>query len=673
MRMNHLITHTKFFAFVLLSTIFTSQALALPAFPGAEGAAAETIGGRGGRIIEVTNLNGSGSGSLREACEASGARIVVFKVAGIIDLAGDSIRIKHPYITIAGQTAPAGGITLKGHELSVETHDVVVRFLKLRTGTEYHLADQVGDALGMNGAGVYNAIINHCSLSWSNDENAQVWSWSTDIAPHNITYSWNIISEGIEGHSTGFIAGSYANTKDFKDVDLHHNLFANTSHRLPLIKIASAKMINNLIYNWRHYATGIKGGAHMDIIGNKYKAGPLTDSIRNQEVTVEDSGYGDPSYPRSGAPGYASIYIKGNVGPNNYNPKADNWSMVFHRNSDSTRPPLERNIFERTTPLGKYRYPITVDSVEKAEVRVLQDSGASKRINAKGEWVSNRGAIDTRIINDYNNGTGSIPVSEDDVGGYSNINAGTAYIDSDHDGMADVWEDIHGLDRNNYSDNSQDNDNDGYTNIEEFINGTNPTGVVTNPPHKEVVPVVPDTTEKIVVQNRVSKAADDAEEVSNGDVYLNSSDLEIMEDKSTQTVGIRFRGLNIPQNVTITKAYIQFKVDEKDSNVNTQVDICADKSDSATAFSSTRNNISSRVQTNALVTWTPATWNKVGVSSTEQRTSDLTEIVQEIVSQSGWNSGNALAFILTGNGKRVAEAYDGDKAGAPLLYVEYSL
>ena len=180
-------------------------------------------------------------------------------------------------------------------------------------------------------------------------------------------------------------------------------------------------------------------------------------------------------------------------------------------------------------------------------------------------------------------------------------------------------------------------------------------------------------SEYFTLQSRVSTAADDAEETSNGAVYLNSSDLELIEDKSTQTVGLRFAGLDIPQNVTITKAYIQFKVDETDSGVSTQVEICAEKCDSATTFSSTTNNISSRVQTNATVTWEPATWSSVGASSTEQHTSDLTEIVQEIVSQSGWNSGNALAFILTGSGKRVAEAYDGDQAGAPLLYLEYTL
>ena len=492
---------------LLLSSVFAEQAFAVPAFPGAEGFGAETVGGRGGRVIEVTNLNGSGPGSLREACEASGPRTVVFKVAGIIDLEGETISITNPYITIAGQTAPEGGITIKGHELGIRTHDVVVRFLKIRTGTENELPDQVGDAVGMIGKGdLYSNIIDHCSLSWAHDENAQIWSWSTDTAPHDIIYSWNIISEGIDGHSTGLIAGSYSNTKDFKNVSVHHNLFANTSHRLPLIKIASAKVINNLMYNWHAQATEIKGGAHIDIIGNKYKPGPETSSSKYQEVSVENTGYGDPSDPRSGAPGYASIYVKGNIGPHQSSETADNWGMVFHRNSDGTRPPLERDVFERTTALSKAQYPITIGSIKNTEDSVLQDSGASRRINERGQWVAYRDTVDARIVNDYKNGTGFIPASENEVGGYPTVRVTAPYADSDHDGMADVWEDMYGFDKNSASDNVKDKDGDGYTNLEEFINGTNPNNAdnVTAPVTAEDPVATEPAVEKPVVEEPVA-------------------------------------------------------------------------------------------------------------------------------------------------------------------------
>ena len=385
------IKKTKMLGFaLLLSSTFADQAFATPAFHGAEGYGAETVGGRGGRVIEVTNLNDSGSGSLREACEAEGARTVVFKVAGYITL-NSPIYIMNPYITIAGQTTPEGGVTIKGNEIVVKSHDVIIRFLKLRSGKRATPSEPEGDSLSMLGKSehpIYNNIVDHCSLSWAVDENVQIWSTApeADKAPHDIAYSWNVISEGLNSHSMGLIVGSYENTKDFRDIAIHHNIIAHNYARNPLIKVYSTKLVNNIIYNWGAYATGIKGGAHLDVIGNIYKAGAMT-SDRIQEITVEQDGYGDPDDPRSGAPGYASIYLKGNIGPHNPDPDADNWIMAYHRYWDEDghstgKPLLERDIFERTTPLSAFKYPITVSPVAEMETMVLQDSGASRRINA---------------------------------------------------------------------------------------------------------------------------------------------------------------------------------------------------------------------------------------------------------------------------------------------------
>jgi hypothetical protein len=158
-------------------------------------------------------------------------------------------------------------------------------------------------------------------------------------------------------------------------------------------------------------------------------------------------------------------------------------------------------------------------------------------------------------------------------------------------------------------------------------------------------------------------------------MYLNSSDLELVYDpyfKSIQNVGIRFTGLSIPDNAVITKAYIQFKVDESSSE-STQLSIHGEESSSAAAFNTAAYNISSRTKTSASVSWSPTAWSSVGAAGETQRTPDLTSIVQEIVSQSGWQEGNAMAFIITGSGRRVAESYDGDHAGAPLLVVEYTV
>ena len=165
-------------------------ALAVPAFPGAEGFGAKSVGGRGGKVIEVTNLNDSGSGSLRAAIAASGPRTVVFRVGGTIELKS-RIQVENPYLTIAGQTAPGGGITLKNGSnekdtLYILTHDVVVRYLRVRPGPG-------GDADGVGvGTNASNVVLDHCSVSWAVDENLGVSSTAK-----NVSIQWSIIAEGL--------------------------------------------------------------------------------------------------------------------------------------------------------------------------------------------------------------------------------------------------------------------------------------------------------------------------------------------------------------------------------------------------------------------------------------------------------------------------------------------
>ena len=174
------------------------------------------------------------------------------------------------------------------------------------------------------------------------------------------------------------------------------------------------------------------------------------------------------------------------------------------------------------------------------------------------------------------------------------------------------------------------------------------------------------------LQNRVSASTDDAEENPDGRMYITSSDLDLVVDKQVQTVGIRFSNLSIPTNAIITKAYIQFKSDETDFFLDTLLNIAAESTDNALSFDNTQYNISSRTKTNASISWSPAAWSTIGSTGEDQRTSDLSAIVQEVVSETSWNSGNAMAFIFTGTGTRTAEAYDSDQAGAPLLYLEYT-
>ena len=179
-----------------------------PAFPGAQGFGSTTKGGRDGKLFFVTNLNSDGPGSFREACEAKGPRIVIFRVGGTITIE-KSISIQNPYITIAGQSAPGDGICIRGAAIKITTHDVIVRGLRIRIGDGPGPAPDNRDGLSIanNSKQPYNIIIDHCSISWAIDENFQLW-----YPCNSITIQWCIISEGLHNslhpkrpHSSGLI------------------------------------------------------------------------------------------------------------------------------------------------------------------------------------------------------------------------------------------------------------------------------------------------------------------------------------------------------------------------------------------------------------------------------------------------------------------------------------
>ena len=270
------------------------------AFPGAQGAAATTPGGRGGQIIRVTTLAAAGPGSFLEAVRQPGPRIVVFEVGGVIDLAESTVKISEPYLTIAGQTAPSPGITFIRGGIDIATHDVVVRHVRVRPGDggRPHLSGNDYDAISTVG-GAHDVIVDHCSLTWATDENLsasgprfsgnspQEWRQGTS---HRITFSNNIIAEGLANsvhvkgeHSKGSLI--HDNTSDILIVG---NLYAHDKERSPLFKGgARGAIVNNLIYDpgqraihynliaeeWgdHPYQTG-----EMAIIGNVLRGGQST-------------------------------------------------------------------------------------------------------------------------------------------------------------------------------------------------------------------------------------------------------------------------------------------------------------------------------------------------------------------------------------------------------------
>lgn len=457
------------------------------AFPEAEGfGAAETKGGRGGKIYEVTNLNDSGTGSLRECVNATGARICVFKVGGTITLSS-TLSITNPFITIAGQTAPGGGITLRktsgGDIFSFNTNDVIIRYITGRPGPggENH-AVQIAKN---NSTSNYNIIFDHCSFSWGVDS-----VWETWYQSHNVILQWSLATEGLDCsthskgcHSKGVMIGGYklgesSSQKGSYDVTLHHNLMAHNGERTPLMQFCgNGQVINNVTYNpywtFSHQEINCIDSAAVSTvnwIGNFHKKGP--DSTSNSDLKVR----------RTGGTSTGRAYVQGNIGPSRTNSSLPDSNWVDASTSDMiasapvSAPSVTTDSCNSTT------------SCEAAD-KVLADAGNSKGINCNGNWYDRRDSIDTRVINDVKNGTGRIIDDPSEVGGWANISGGTACDDSDHDGMPNEWETARGLDPN-LNDSALDRDGDGYTNIEEYINGA---GTYTGPTFTPV-PTTPATS-----------------------------------------------------------------------------------------------------------------------------------------------------------------------------------
>jgi hypothetical protein len=248
---------------------------------------------------------------------------------------------------------------------------------------------------------------------------------------------------------------------------MHHNLTMNNNHRNPLLRNKSSRIVNNLWYNHKSYANHVSGGVQADIIGNRYKRGPLNPNAAWHEVGAF-IGRGDLS-----APGTPSLYLSGNVGWHQTNPAGDQWLMtsaLAGENGPDTGPmPLG---WRRTTPLANTTHPIVAEPVANIEESILPIVGASRRLDCNGKWVANRDSVDTRLVSQYKNNTGTsvLHPSEAGYGGYPSIAGGTPCTDADHDGMPDAWETVRGLNPNNAADRNATAAS-GYTNLEVYING----------------------------------------------------------------------------------------------------------------------------------------------------------------------------------------------------------
>jgi len=293
------------------------QATAPVAFPGALGWAAATPGGRGGRIIRVTTLASEGPGSLREAIEAEGPRIVVFEVGGVIDLQKKTLVLRNPFITIAGQTAPSPGITLIRGGMDIRGHDVIVQHLRIRPGSAGGEWMSGWDEDGIATVGAYNVIIDHNSLTWATDENLSAsGSRFTGSTPeewragtsHNITFSNNISGESLaySTHSKGEHSKGSLIHDNVTNLLIVGNLYAHNYERSPLFKGGVHGIIaNNLIYNPGpraiHYNLAPEEWGDvpfevgkMTVVGNVLRAGPSTPTEHLAFMMI--GGAGDVEY-----------------------------------------------------------------------------------------------------------------------------------------------------------------------------------------------------------------------------------------------------------------------------------------------------------------------------------------------------------------------------------------
>ena len=414
------------------------------AFPGAEGAGRFALGGRGGRVLRVTHLGDSGPGSLRAAVEADGPRTVIFDIGGVIRLASP-LTVRRGRITIAGQTAPGGGITLRDHPLVVAADDVVIRHLRSRLGDESGVeADAVSVERGRR------IILDHISASWSVDETLSVGSRYTppERGIYDVTVQWSLIAESLNasGHAKGEHGyGSLVRGGHGARMTFHHNLWAAHRARMPRPGNYNPPEVDpegprfefrsNVFYDWSGghagYNADTESRSAYAFIGNAYIPGPDSAGRRAFEE----------SNP------LARAWFEGNamdgVVP------ADPWSLV----KDSDRPDY------RLTARPDWADAAT-ETAAQAEVRVLAQVGAGRI----------RDAVDARILEGVRARTGHIIDSQAQVGGWPELEPGSPWVDSDGDGMPDDWEAAHGLGSADATDGTADRNGDGFTNLEDWLN-----------------------------------------------------------------------------------------------------------------------------------------------------------------------------------------------------------
>lgn len=416
------------------------------AFPGAEGFGRYTTGGRGGKVICVTNLEDSGEGSFRAALQKEGPRVIVFKVSGTIFLTRP-LDINKGDVTVAGQTAPGEGITIAGYPVKIKSNNVILRYLRFRLGDINKVEDDAINCMGgHNGKPAFeNIIIDHCTMSWSTDECA------TFYGNKNFTLQWCLISESLRksvhvkgNHGYGGIWGG-------DGASFHHNLLAHHDSRNPrfchpgITSVAGViDFRNNVIYNWGKNSAYGGNTRTINMINNYFKPGPATEKNRSRIF--------QPYAP------YGKFYVEGNYVDGDPKVTSSNWRGVKPKGEVR----VDTLILWSPLPYEE----VSTQPAEQAYKLVLEKAGASLV----------RDKIDERIVKEvekgiYTYGDKGLIDSQEQVGGFLKIVSQTsAELDSDNDGMPDIWEVNNNLNPKDPSDAAMYNLNKQYTNIEVYIN-----------------------------------------------------------------------------------------------------------------------------------------------------------------------------------------------------------
>ncbi|OFX26070.1 MAG: hypothetical protein A2V77_18300 [Anaeromyxobacter sp. RBG_16_69_14] len=436
----------------------------LRAFPGAEGGGALSLGGRGGQVILVTSLADSGSGSLRACMEASGARTCVFTVSGTINLSS-SINVTNPYLTVAGQTAPGGGVQVVSAWSSdavtfwIGTHDTIIRYVRVRSGGT-PFAYQPGEGSGT--AGAHNNVLDHISMQYCGNDCISVSQPPSRYIANGITFSWLLDAEsaGPTTNRTAMVlsCGDPSLGAQVVDVDVHHNYMATHSHRMPKLGFGRMRVVNNIMFNSEFLWAQLEFSGQADLIGNIFKEG----SRSNSEHPIH-------MFPSGGT---MSAYVANNVSTRYLTSGGSGdvaeWNaLVREMNAENgqdrgggTIP--NTSTYRRSSPhatrtRGLNITPLALTgSGSNLEALLLRDGpadgsgpvGASRRLDCQGNWVGSQDVLDARIVNYYSAGGSPLathPNSSDLAAGtfytIPTLAAGAACAGMQTRGMPDAWVD----------------------------------------------------------------------------------------------------------------------------------------------------------------------------------------------------------------------------------------